>query len=229
MTRKLLDIRNEMPRHPTRKWKTRYSADRIIVHTSASNNQDPIRTANYHITPGNQNHISKKGCPGLCYHDFITKTGIVYHCNNYTDVTWHAGAYNKRSIGVVMAFRGQNPNNFPTEAQSLALRQHLVILCLYMKILPKKIIGHREVPGMWTLLGNGSRKYKKTCPGLAVNLDSLRSDVTERLQIRLSAEGLYTGPIDGLFGRKSKAALQQFDPLQASQLNWRSKRIYYGF
>lgn len=208
---KVIDIRRSLPRHKKRKWAKRDNVSRIIVHTTASNNQDPYKTAHYHITPGPQNHLSKRGAPGIAYHDFITKAGEVYHCNDYQDSTWHCGVWNKSSVGVCMAFRGQD-NVSPTPQQAKALEEHLTILCLYLKILPKRIRGHREVPGMVTILGNGSKKWKKTCPGLAVDLDKLRRDVTLRLQRRLSAENLYKGRIDGIFGPKSRAALRAHVP-----------------
>lgn len=208
---KIIDIRATLPKHSTRKWLKRDNVSRIIVHTTASDNQNPHRTARYHVTPGPQNHLSKKGAPGLAYHDFITKAGEVYHCNDYQDITWHCGIWNTSSVGVCMAFRGQD-NVAPTSAQAIALEEHLTILCLYLKIYPQKIYGHREVPGMVTILGNGSKRWKKTCPGLAVDLDKLRRNVTLRLQRRLSAENLYKGKIDGIFGRKSKAALKAHVP-----------------
>lgn len=202
------DIILTMPKHPTRRWEVRKDITRIIVHTTGSNNQDPHKTARYHIGP---NHISKKGCPGLCYHDFITKAGVVLHCTEYKYSTWHCGLWNKSSVGVVMAFRGQT-GEAPISEQYRALTEHLVALCLYLKVLPKNIRGHREVPGMFTILGNGSKKFKKTCPGMGVDLDALRHDVTCRLQRRLAAEKLYIGAIDGQFGKKSKAALKAFKP-----------------
>jgi N-acetyl-anhydromuramyl-L-alanine amidase AmpD len=214
MAHKLIDIRDKLPRHKTRRWKKRKSTEYIVVHTTASDNQDPFKTARYHIHTGKTNHISKKGCPGLVYHDFITKSGIVYHCNDYQDWTWHAGLYNRKSVGVTLAYKGQTPGRYPTEKQRTALSEHLLRLCLYLKVLPKRIVGHREVPGMFTILGGGSRKYKKTCPGMSINLDDLRMDVTCRLQRRLAAEQLYFGAIDGLFGPKSRVALEMFNPLK---------------
>jgi len=208
MNYSMANIVNILPKHPTRKWKLRPTPTRIVVHTTASDNQDPYKTARYHVHAGKTNHISKKGCPAIVYHDLITKEGLVYHCNYYADRTWHAGGYNKSSIGVGMCFRGQDYGVRPTLLQFETLRKHLVKLCLYFKILPKRIVGHREVPGMWTLLGNGSKRYKKTCPGMSVDLDELRSEIAVRMQRVLSSVGLYEGAIDGLFGRKSKKALK---------------------
>jgi N-acetyl-anhydromuramyl-L-alanine amidase AmpD len=217
------DITGSLPRHKTRKWKKRKKIDTIVVHTTASRNQNPHWTARYHITPGLSNHISKKGCPAIVYHDFITKEGIVWHCNDYWDKTWHASAYNRRSIGVTMAYRGQTPGVAPSIQQYDSLIKLLVVLCLKFKILPKRVIGHREVPGMWTLLGNGSKKYKKVCPGMAVDLNELRAEVTERVQRQLAAAGLYDGPIDGIFGRKSKKALKAWVPLQHKTFVWKAE------
>jgi N-acetyl-anhydromuramyl-L-alanine amidase AmpD len=227
MAHQLIDIRKTIPRHKTRKWKKRYTADKIVVHTTASNNQDPNKTARYHITPGPNNHLSKKGAPSLSYHDFITKSGIVYHCNDYTDITWHARLYNRRAVGVAMAFQGQTGES-PCESQLNALEEHLTVLCLYLKILPQDVMGHREVPGMWELVGNGIKKYKKTCPGFGVDLDELRDNITHRLQRRLSSEGLYRSKIDGIFGLKSKLALQLFEP-EARYLKVRDMQSTYSY
>jgi len=95
-------------------------------------------------------------------------------------------------------------------------------LCLYLKIYPKDVIGHREVPGMWTWIGKGSKKYKKTCPGMKVDLDKLRERLTKNLQRRLFAEGLYLGRIDGDFGPKSSKALKDFVPKQNRVIQWES-------
>jgi hypothetical protein len=113
-----------------------------------------------------------------------------------------------------MAYKGQTAGEYASEAQRAALQEHLVRLCLYLKVLPKNVIGHREVPGMFTILGKGSVKYKKTCPGMSVDLNLVREETTLRLQRRLGSEGLYHGRIDGDFGKKSRAALAKFDVLK---------------
>jgi len=223
VARKIIDIRSSIPKHPTRRWQTRSTADKIIVHTSASDNQDPNKTARYHITPGPQNHISTKGAPGLCYADFITKEGVIYHCNSYQDITWHAGSYNTRSIGVVLAYKGQDKIP-PVEAQYTALLEHLVILCLYLNISPENVIGHREVPGMFTILGNGSKKYKKVCPGMGLNLDKMRQELTARIQRRLSCENLYTGIISTNTNKQMKESMNLFIDQVRHQIKWKYSR-----
>jgi N-acetyl-anhydromuramyl-L-alanine amidase AmpD len=208
MRRKMVDIRSSIPKHKTKKWKKRGKIDKIVIHCTASTQQDPNKVAQYHIAP---NHISSTGCPSLCYHDFIDNQGVIYHCNNYEDSTWHASLFNESSIGVVIAFEGKD-KIIPPITQYDALVKHLVALCLYIKILPENILGHREVPGMFTIFGKGSKKFKKACPGMGVDLDYLRQAVTTKLQQRLKDEGLYYGAIDGLFGPKSRSALNNFVP-----------------
>jgi len=200
---KLVDLRATLPRHPTRKWAKRKQILRIIVHCTGGTNQDPFETNTYHIGP---NHISKKGCPRICYADFIDKDGVVFHCNEYDDWTWHCGAWNKTSVGVVMAYPGGK--EAPPQVQYESLLEHLVKLCLFFTLQPKVIYGHREVPGMVILLGNGSKKYKHICPGMAVDLSKLRKEVTLRLQKKLAGDGFYLAKIDGDFGSKSIAALK---------------------
>jgi len=210
---RMIDIRRTIPKHPTRKWSTRTRVDRIVVHCTASSQQNPNRVAQNHITPGEQNHLSKRGAPGLAYHDFIDETGLIYHCNNYTDSTWHAKSWNKRSIGVVLAYRGGDDP--PPDKQLTALARHLIRLCLYIKLRPQMIYGHRELPWMSRIVGRGSVRYRKACPGMKVDLDNLRDMVTRGLQKRLKDEGLYRGAIDGIFGAKSLHALCDFDPRES--------------
>lgn len=211
MAHKLIDFRSQIPRHPTRKWKTRLEASHIFIHCTASDNQDPKKVAQYHITSGPQNHLSRYGAPSIAYHDFIDKQGVIYHCNNYTDITWHTKGSNNIGIGIAMAFRGQDQGALPTNHQWLALLQHVTVLCLYLKILPKNVLGHREARG-FSIFSRGSIRYKKECPGMAVDLNQLRAEITVRLQKRLNAERLYHGKIDGIFGKKSQAALMAFQP-----------------
>jgi hypothetical protein len=182
-----------------------------VVHETASDNQDPNKTARYHITPSPDNSLCKSGAAGIAYTDYITKEGLIYHCNFYTDVTWHASLYNTRSIGVGMAYKSMDKQGrevyAPTDEQFLALEEHLTAMCLNLKILPQGIIGHREVPGMFTIVGKGLKKYKKTCPGLLVDLNKLRLNIAYRVQTVLASEGLHDGRLDGIFGPEWIGAL----------------------
>lgn len=206
------DIRKELPWHPTRRWNVRPESKitRIVVHTSASSNQNPFDTNHYHITPSKDNHISKLGCSHICYHNFINKDGLVYWCNDYTDITWHCGLWNSSSIGIVMAFRGQDEGVKPTDEQYLSMIGQAANLCKQFNVDPNNVIGHREVLGVYTILGNGSRRYKKVCPGMSLDLSFLRKNVMMTLQARMFSEGFYHSGIDGLWGKYSKKAFSEY-------------------
>jgi hypothetical protein len=85
-----------------------------------------------------------------------------------------------------------------------------VKLCEQFSIGPNKIYGHREVPGMYVLLGNGSRRYRKTCPGMGVDMKRVRSIISVILQVRMQKQKLYSGKIDGIWGRKSRKAFKKY-------------------
>jgi hypothetical protein len=71
-------------------------------------------------------------------------------------------------------------------------------------------VGHRELKGTgWTMF-KGSKRLRKTCPGIKVDLDKVRRSVARFMQIVLGADGFYTGKVDGLFGPRSKKAFESY-------------------
>lgn len=204
----MVDLRGTLPWHPTRRWSKKKNVDLLVIHHTGSDNQDPFNTNAYHISK--DCHISPgKGCPRICYADYITKDGTIYHCNDYSDSTWHAGLVNSRSIGVVIAHAGEG---FPPLKQYDALLQLLTKLCCYLGIPPvlKNVKGHREVPGFYTLLGKGSTRYKTVCPGMGIDLDKLRRELTVEIQTLMRNDHYYMGKVDGLFGPESQRAFTSF-------------------
>lgn len=91
---KLLDWRGVLPTHKTRTFRQRETPADILgvcTHHGASTNQDPRKTARYHVGP---NHISDKGCPGIVYGAVISDEVApeqVILCHNLFDITWSQG------------------------------------------------------------------------------------------------------------------------------------------
>ena len=179
------DIRDKLPRHKTKKWVHRSikGVKYIVVHTTGSINQDPFKTNAYHISP---NHISKTGCPRLCYADYIAYhkgfTGsdecIVYRCNNYTEKTWQSGSpMNGMSVGVVIAYNGEE-DHLESNKYIIAV-EHVARLCIELNVSTDKVIGHREVSWYLSLIGKQSKKVRKSCPGTYFDCDKFRGDVKE--------------------------------------------------
>jgi hypothetical protein len=178
----------------------------IWVHTTASDQQDPAATARYHIS--RNNHISRRGCPSICYHDTVAKDGTVSHCNDYGDVTWHTRGYNGTGVGVALAYRGQDGNP-PIKTQYQAAVSHLGNLCLFTGLDPSSVRGHREAGR--SIGRKGSMVYRKTCPGLGIDMNAMRRDVCIDMQTSLAMCGLYPWHlIDGRWGPRSKAAARAY-------------------
>lgn len=91
----VIDYRHRMPRHPTKRYQRRVYATDILgdcTHHTAGKNQDPVRTAQYDIAPGN--HVSATGCPGFTYTFAISSVvglGQALLCNDLENITWAQG------------------------------------------------------------------------------------------------------------------------------------------
>jgi len=219
---KINNISKDLARHPTKKYKTRLISkiDTIIIHCSDHATATPEDIARWDITPTYEalgkvykNNLSDTGAPGMTYHDFVYANGDAAHCQDYNVVTWHAAGHNTRSLSVCIQYRATGNKKPPTKKCLSKLVRLLTFQCLYLGILPVlgKTKGHRECKGTGFIFDTtGKKKLRKTCPGLLVDLDDMRKQVATRLQKKLQSEGIYLGAIDGLFGKKSKAALKQF-------------------
>jgi len=217
------DLSDTLPVHPTKKPTKQTKINKLVVHMT-----DGVVTARglakYDIGP---NHISKTGCPTITYHYLIHQSGDVDKCVNHSIVTWHAGNHNRKSLALALNYKGDNkwekarsqgvgtdlpPNsaNRPTSTAIERLLDLLHKLCLAELVSPVQIFGHRELKGTGWTLQKGSKRLRKTCPGMAVDLDYIRDSVTKRVQQTLKSEGLYGGRIDGYWGKKSKKAFKVF-------------------
>jgi hypothetical protein len=194
----------------TLKYHTRKLSDikQIVVHCDDSDwtyqqvNAYDISTQ-CHINPG-------KGCPGMTYTYFIMPDGTTYYCMDQTEVTWHVGMFNWESLGVCISYKAIGVTTSPPATQLDALVDLLGDLCLQLKVEPKKVVGHRELPGTGYLIINGKKQLKKTCPGMLVDLDNMRTDVAKDIQKKLAAKNLYNGSIDGVFGIKTRTGFLLF-------------------
>ena len=83
-------------------------------------------------------------------------------------------------------------------------------LCLDFNLTPDKVVGHRELKGTGWVMFKGSKTLRKTCPGINVDLELMRYDISRYMQIVLGTNGFYTAAVDGIFGPKSKEALNSY-------------------
>jgi N-acetyl-anhydromuramyl-L-alanine amidase AmpD len=212
------DLVSQLPTNPKKKPKTRKlsSIKKLILHTTDWDIA-PLELAKYDIGP---NHIDSTGCPSITYHYLIGKDGTVFRTAPEETITWHAGGYNTESIAVSLIYKTDpafesgkgkfNPDKVPTEAMMESLVELLVELCKKFKVDPLQIFGHRELFGTGFVLLKGHKALRKTCPGMAVDLDEVRENVVLELQEQMKARNIYRDLIDGDWGKKSQAAFKEF-------------------
>jgi len=208
MSQLVSDYTDKLPVHPTKRYKLRKLSDikRIVVHTTDADWS--IETlAKYDINP---NHISSSGCPKCTYHEVIMKNGMVYWCVPYEEITWHVGVWNPGSVGVALMYRCSDLNGkdvyAPREEAVRSLITRCNALCFKFGLSPSSVVGHRELKGTGWLPGKGSRILRKTCPGLKLNLDQLRTSIASRMQTVLRLNGYDGIEVDGIWGPISKMA-----------------------
>jgi N-acetyl-anhydromuramyl-L-alanine amidase AmpD len=160
---------NILPWHPTKRWGQRNLSliKNIVIHQSMSyykqySTKDIEGVNNYHITPSNDNHISKTGCPHICYTFVIDDDGKTYQCNEYKHITWHCKGHNIDSLGILILgdFDGPSYNGKyekPTQEQMESLYlllNYMIDQKFYRQIDKKHIFGHTEL-----------QANKENCPG----------------------------------------------------------------
>jgi len=208
---KPVDIAADLAVHGSKTYTLRKlsAIKRIVVHTTDWDTS-PQRLAKYDIGP---NHISKTGCPAITYHEIVMKDGVVYKTLPYEQVSWHVGPWNGSSLGVALMFRVSDDKGKDSYAPDLnqlkALQTRLGQLCMDLGLTPDCVVGHRELKGTGWFMFKGSRRLRKTCPGLQVDLDQLRTNVALYMQIMLKTLG-WELELDGVFGPKSRAAFAAY-------------------
>ncbi len=169
-----LNIENlvgKLPRNPNRKPDTRTHKDiaYLAVHHVGPNGDHttPEAIAKYHVGP---NHISKTGCPTICYAYGVTRLGHIYKLENMTTITWNVNAlYNKRALGILL-FDDLDLNH-PTDLELGSLRDLVLyeIMPILPWITPARVLGHREF-----------KLVHKTCPGKNMDMAAFRANLPAR-------------------------------------------------
>lgn len=105
----------------------------IVIHHSASENQDAFDYATY--------HINSHGWPGIGYHFVIDPDGTINQTNDLKTISYHVAGYNTQAVGICLS---GNLNHHPmTREQRASLTRLIRRLRL---LLPKvnRVAGHRE-------------------------------------------------------------------------------------
>jgi len=135
-----INIISQLPIHPINRYERRPLSfiSYIVIHHTASdyhttNIEDIQAAARYHVT--------EKGWPGIGYHYFITKSGLLFQTNWLSTVSYHIAKQNTPSVGIV--FHGDYSNKEPLEAPMKTAKELIHYL---RKMLPfSEMYGHKEI------------------------------------------------------------------------------------
>lgn len=221
---KINNIVDKLPVHVSKIPDVLYKPIGIIVHTTEKE-LDPHVLAKYNVTPSSDNHLSSTGAPSISYHYLTNPDGRVLKTQNEDKVVWHAKGFNSTHLGVAVNYQAspvkdraflnkKGKPDYPTQEAMDSLINLLTYLCIKFAIVPDKIRGHREMLGTGYKIVNSKRQYLKTCPGMGIDLDKLRLDVSKKLQSTINTKASNKLNIDGVFGPKSIRALKNFIDLQ---------------
>ena len=107
-------------------------------------------------------HKQNMGWEDIGYHYVIEKTGKLRKARSIQYQGAHVKGYNKNSIGICIV--GNLDKKHPTTKQVKTLVKFLRRKMKKYNISLKRVVGHREFPGV-----------TKTCPGKLINMNKDRS------------------------------------------------------
>ncbi|UCD37375.1 MAG: N-acetylmuramoyl-L-alanine amidase [Fidelibacterota bacterium] len=220
----IVNVVKKLPWHEARRWRTRdlSAIDKIIVHQELSDGTVEA-VNNYHITPGNNNHVSKKGAPHFCYHFGIRMArpegppdGEIIQANELTHITWHTGGQNRVGVGIMLEgnFKGMGHDlghEKPSKAQIDSLNWlagHLIDL---LDLTNQDLYGHYHFgkpacPGSYVT--GWIEEYRgRTLPGANTKIAVIS---IKDLQKQLKRLGYAVGKVDGIIGPRTTGAIWAF-------------------
>ena len=134
----------------------------IIIHTAAHPSWCAEQIREY--------HVHDRGYRDIGYHWIVERSGIVVQGRPEWQVGAHAAGWNEGTVGV--CFSGHGDTQLWTPDQSVAGVALVAELCLRYNVAVQNVYGHREI-------NNG----RKTCPGIMINMDTVRSLVADRIRL----------------------------------------------
>ena len=144
--------------------------DRIYLHTAAHPTWTMEEVRDYHTRPADQ---GGRGYNDVAYHRGIERDGAVKYGRPDNVMPAAQAGYNTGSMAVVLLGHGDQQE--PTDEQWYAMVRVLAEMCVQYGLDPMQAVkGHREV------------NQGKTCPGKLVDMDRVRSDVAQLLDLLAS-------------------------------------------
>lgn len=219
----VVDMRDELPRHDTKKWSQRDPSviKGVVFHQSLDDYGTASGNAKYHAGP---NHISSDGLPGLSYTLFCDrKLGKMVLANSVEDVPFSQGNRhipgdeNEIYLSVCVGGNFSGPGYDPPGRMLLTPTQRRLVVDGWAHL--RNVFGFRN-----NQLFGHYHFGKLACPGyeLMEIIDDIRAthyndeaDVinfgsNDGRQQALIELGYYHGKADGVWGPQCRYALTQF-------------------
>ena len=179
--------------------------NRVVFHCTDAPHWSPERLSAF--------FIQERGFSICSYHYYVTAEKI-YHMVGDLVITPHAAPFNSTSIAFSIDYfpTRDEKNHIPLSKEIYENALNIATyLCIKHKVEPKKaipsyggLVGHRELPGTGFFRDNQDNVVlRKTCPGLAIDLNAFRYNVARKIQNELNASGAQLA-IDGIFGPKTR-------------------------
>lgn len=149
------------------------SIEFICLHTAGAYNYARKEVVHQAASVIDDYHRTHNGWQRIGYHYYIEEDGKGVRGRNDGDVGAHVGGFNVNSLGLCVSGHGDfAPWN---DAQWREALRQCAQWCGMYRIPPHHVIGHREAPDF------GAPPVHKTCPGVMVDLDKFRADLSRRL------------------------------------------------
>lgn len=164
--RNIVDSLLNNPRYPNGWMKKRALKDIDLVclhqamgYVDSYSVKDVLGVHSYHTST--QCHINPGiGCPRICYHFVIDDDGMIYQCNELTDITWAARGANTTGIHILLIGNFSGPGyagkGEPTTAQKAA----------YLELAQSLLSDDINLPSIYRQSFVGHCDFgKPACPG----------------------------------------------------------------
>lgn len=202
---KYIDFRSSTMRDPHQEIKTRNVSpythgkiERVVFHCTDAPSWSPERLSRF--------FVDERHWPICGYHYYVMADGV-YQMVDENVITNHAAPWNSHSVAFSIDYfptQMEKYNQDPDKTVLENARLTAAILCLKFHIAPDMLVGHRELKFTGWFPGNKGKIQRKECPGMRIDLDVFRHDVSRLIQEEIRVV------VDGVWGPKSQSALDVY-------------------
>jgi|SRR5882672_1044468 len=171
---------------------------RIVFHCTDASGWSPDKLSHF--------FVEEKGYPICGYHYYVTGQAV-YHMVGENILTYHAAPFNKSSVAFSIDYHASHDEPLHIAIDPAVMKNAYAMathLCLKFKVPPSMLVGHRELPMTGFFMKQDHKVLRKICPGMAIDLDIFRFEVTKYMQEALNVVQ------DGVFGPKTLQALSSY-------------------